>query len=528
MRTLKTSWLASFLAIFLINPEDVRSFTNLLSTEALWEVVRRDLSPRIAALSLVAALMCAVVAGESTIAAQDMPPTPNKPWLSPSEAKLADRIASTPVQREPEARPEDGKVYTLADLIDFAEARSPQTREAWQAAIAQAKAMNIARSALFPTLDVTLLTASQRNGVLLYDTFVTQELGLGQANTRLSYTVFDANARLDRLAHERELLHASSFRFNDAHRRLMYSVMHAYYALLDTKGQREAAKANLASATAVADSTQARFDQGLATLPDLSESKAAAAQANYELQLRIGNEQKAEGILSTTLTGPADRSFSVQGIEDLTIPTSVPASARELIEQALHNRPDLLAGASDFEASKAEVHVARSRYYPQVTFNGIFGELRGVGTQSDRATAYGTGRVWDAEMQLTWNVFDAGERRNRIAEAQANAKREHESLREMRDQIESEVWQAYIDAQTALHQRDAATALLNASQDSYQQALESYQYGVRSVVDVLTAQRQLAQARFEDTSARVGVLDAFAQLSFRTGALLRISGAQQP
>lgn len=427
-----------------------------------------------------------------------------------------------------EAEPESGKVYTLADLIDFAEQRSPETHEAWQAAVAQAKAKNIARSALFPTLDVTLLTASQRNGVLLYDTFVIQQLGLGQASARMNYTVFDANGRLDQLARQRDLLHAASFRFNDAHRNLMYSVIHAYYTLLDTKGQREAAEANLTSAQSVADSTQARFDQGLSTLPDLSEAKAAAAQANYELQLRIGSEQKAEGILSTILTAPPDRSFPVEEIGNLKIPATLPVSARELIEEALNERPDLLAQVSGIEAAKTDVRGARSRYYPEVKFNGTLGELRGIGTQSEQPTAYATGRVWDAEMQLSWNVFDAGERRNRVAEARANVKREQESLRGMRDRVESEVWQAYIDAKTALHQRDAATALLAASQDSYSQALESYQYGVRNVVDVLTAQRQLAQARFEDTAARVAVLDAFAQLSFRTGALLRARGAQQP
>jgi outer membrane protein TolC len=476
--------------------------------------------------SMAAVLLMAAASFQAVGNAQDLPSAPERPWLTPDEAKLAKRAASGPV---PASFDLDGsKVYTLADLIDLAEARSPETREAWQAAVAQARAKNIARSALYPTLDVTFLAASQRNGILLYDTFVIQELGLGQASARMNYTAFDANARWYRLAQQRELLHVASFRFNDAHRNLMYAVMHAYYALLNAKGQRDAAEANLTSATAVADSTQVRFDQGLATLPDLSQAKAAAAQANYELQLRIGSEQKATGVLSTTLTAPADSKFAVQPIADLAIPLELPQSARELIEQALQERPDLLAQDASIAAAQAEVREARSRYFPTVTFNGTLGELRGMGTQSNELTAYATGHVWDAEMLLTWNVFDGGNRRNRVAQSQANVRREQEALRGVRDKVESEVWQAYIDAQTALRQRDAATALLSASQDAYQQTLESYQYGVRNIIDVLTAQRQLAQARFEDTAARVGVLDAFAQLGFRTGALLRTRGTQQP
>jgi outer membrane protein len=466
-----------------------------------------------------------------TVRAQDGPSRPDRPWLTRDEKRL-DRALSN---RHPGEAELENKVYTLADLIDYAEAHSPETREAWQAAVAQAKEKNVARSALFPSLDVGFLALSQRNGVLLYDTFVIQELGIGEASARLTYTVFDANERLNRVRQQRELLHAASFRFNDAHRKLLFSVMHAYYTLLDAQGQRDAAQANLASATAVAESTQARFDQGLATLPDLSEARAAAAQANYELQLRIGNESKAKGVLATTLTAPADSTFKVQPIADLDIPSSMPDTAHVLIETALHERPDLLAQASSIDAAEADLRATRSRYYPSLSFNGTLGELRGIGAQSDQLAAYATGRVWDAEMNLRWNVFDGGERRNRVAEGQANVQREQEALRSSQDRIESEVWNAYVDAQTALRQREAATALLNASQDSYNQTLESYQAGVRNIVDVLNAERQLAQARFEDTAARVGVLDSFAQVQLRTGTLLHLlastpttAGAKQP
>ncbi|GAA3766158.1 TolC family protein [Terriglobus aquaticus] len=464
--------------------------------------------------------------------AQELPSRPDRPWLTPDQTKLATRAIAN---RQPKEAELEDRVYTLSDLIDFAEAHNPETREAWQAAVAQAKETNVARSALFPSLDVGFLALSQRNGVLLYDTFVIQELGIGEVSARLTYTVFDANERLNRVRQQRELLHAASFRFNDAHRKLLYSVMHGYYTLLNAQGQREAAQANYTSAAAVADSTQARFDEGLATLPDLSEAKAAAAQANYEVQLRIGDERKAAGTLATTLTAPPDSAFKVQSIADLEIPSTMADTARGLIETALHNRPDLLAQASNVDAAKAGVRAARSRYYPSVSFNGTLGELRAIGGQSDYLAAYATGKVWDAEMNLRWNVFDGGERRNRVAEGQADVRREQEALRASQDRIESEVWNAYVDAQTALRQRDAATALLNASQDSYNQALESYQAGVRNIVDVLTAQRQLAQARFEDTAARVAVLDSFAQVQLRTGTLLRLvsqmprtAGARQP
>jgi outer membrane protein len=466
-----------------------------------------------------------LLAFAGTVSAQDVPFAPERPWFSKSESSVSMQATRS---KGKELSLDRDRKYSLPELIDLAEAHSPETREAWQAARQQAATLRVAQSSLYPQLDVGFTALTNRNGVLLYNTFVIQELGIGQAQAKLDYTLFDANERLNHVRAERNLLRAASFSFNEAHRQLLFAVMHAYYLLLDAKGQRVAAEANLISATSVSNATQARFDNGLATLPDLSEAKSTAAQANYELQLRLGNERKAQGNLATLVTAPPDEPFDVQSIDDLTIPAALPSTGHQLIETALELRPDLLRQFSSIEAAKSAVSEARSRYYPSVTFNGNLGELRAWGLQSMEPAAYATGRVYDAEVSLNWNVFDGNRRRSQTAQAQAAEKREEESLHGLQDRIEAEVWQAFVDADTAFRQRDAATALLHASQDSYDQSLESYKYGVRNIVDLLNAQRQLAAARFEDVASRVAVLDGLAQVSYRTGTLLQTQRAPRP
>lgn len=461
----------------------------------------------------------------TTMAAQDLPIAPDRPWFSKSESAVSRQAAQTK-GHEFSLKPD--REYSLAELIELAEAQSPETREAWQAARQQAASLKVAQSALYPELDVGFTALTNRNGVLLYNQFVIQELGLGEAQAKLNYTLFDAGGRLDRVREERNLLRAASFSFNDAHRQLLFAVMHAYYVVLDAKGERVAAEANLTSAQSVADATQARFDNGLATLPDLSEAKSTAAQANYELQLRLGNERKALGDLATLTTAPPDEPFEVQSIDEIVIPTSLSSNGHDLIQTALQERPDLLRQFSEVEAAKESVREARSQYYPSIKFTGNVGELRAWGLQSAQPAAYATGRIDDAEVSLDWNVFDGKRRRSQTAQAQAAEEREKESLHALQDRIEAEVWQAFVDADTAFRQRAAATALLHASQDSYDQSLESYKYGVRNIVDVLTAQRQLAEARYEDVASRVAVLDSLAQVSYRTGTLLHSLGASKP
>jgi outer membrane protein len=63
--------------------------------------------------------------------------------------------------------------------------------------------------------------------------------------------------------------------------------------------------------------------------------------------------------------------------------------------------------------------------------------------------------------------------------------------------------------------------LLAAASESYDAALQSYNYGVRSQIDVVSAQRALAVARTADVSARTQLLTGIAALAFETGDLLR-------
>jgi outer membrane protein TolC len=120
-------------------------------------------------------------------------------------------------------------------------------------------------------------------------------------------------------------------------------------------------------------------------------------------------------------------------------------------------------------------------------------------------------------------VFDGGARKNRLAQAEANVHEAEAQIHVSRDQIANEVWAAYSDLNTALRQREAATALLEAAGRSYDAALESYNYGLRNFLDVTAAQRTLAQARSTDVLARTQVLTTLAALAFRAGDSIQLN-----
>jgi outer membrane protein TolC len=119
-------------------------------------------------------------------------------------------------------------------------------------------------------------------------------------------------------------------------------------------------------------------------------------------------------------------------------------------------------------------------------------------------------------LSLTLPLLDGGARNSRLARAQADVLASVSSVNVARDAIAEEVWRAYSNLRTAFRQRQSALALLSAADQSYAATLESYNQGVRNLLDVTAAQRTLAQARSTDVLARTQVLASLAEMTFRT------------
>src|ERR1700761_2179985 len=456
-------------------------------------------------------LAAAAVAG-----AQNAPLTPDQPWQGSLQ---------TPPRSIPGITPDPAKIYTLPELIDLAEHNNPETRVAWENAKVRAAELGISKATLYPTVAAAAVAQSVRTNLLFGTDYFRQTLFSFAPSLELDYTIFDFGRRLDEIAVSRNNLLAANFQFNDTHRKVIYDVMAAYYRVLNAKGQEDAAQANLKNAQTVQQDSEARLQLGLATLPDVLEARSGGAQADYDLQAAIGASEIAHGDLATSLgispTGP----LQVESIQSLIIPQDLNTTVETSIDHALAQRPDLMQRVAQLRGAAAEVKSARSAYFPTLSLNGAGGLSKIYGEQDQLPGLYSPNQeFWDARLSLTWTLFDGLAREKRLARAKAEEKQAAAEVDAMRDQVENEVWTAYSNARTALRQQKAAAALLAAASSSYDAALQSYNFGVRSQIDVVSAQRALAAARTADVSARTNLLTGIAALAFQTGDLLHTKG----
>jgi outer membrane protein len=452
------------------------------------------------------------------IRGQDAPSAPDRPWSVDSKLRL-----EVPPRPALATSFDSAKEYSLPDLVNLAEHNNPETRVAWEAAKARSADLGIAKSSLYPTLAAVVLAQSERNNIFFAPNYFQQIEETFSPAFSLDYVIFDFGRRNDQISASKSNLLAANFSFNDTHRKVIFQVMQAYYRVLNARGLRDAAEANLKNAETVQHAAEARLEQGLATSPDVLEARSASAQADYDLQAAIGAAEIAHGDLATAVGLSPIIPIRVVGIDSLEIPADLTDTVETAINRALTQRPDLMQRVAQIRAADSEIKAARTAYLPTLSLDGSTALPRSSGEQNNfPGTFYSTQGVWSARLGLTWTIFDGLARENRVARAKAEQRQATEELNATRDQVENQVWAAYSTARTALRQQKAAAALLAAATESYNAALESYTYGVRSQIDVVSAQRALATARTADVTARTQLLSSTAALAFQTGDLLHM------
>jgi outer membrane protein len=447
---------------------------------------------------------------------QKAPATPNAPWVP--DDHLLERYETAVVPHEASIDAEH--VYSLGELIDIAESNSPTTQAAWNRAKSLAASVGIAKSELYPTIIATASGRNYLNPLLLYQTFTVQNLGVFDTGVHLAYTIVDFGARRAEITAAQARLVAANLTFNNEHLILIQQVSQAYFGLLRASGLREAAEVSLNDARTTETAAQERRNNGLATVPEVLEAKAATAKATYDLKSAMGAEQVEMGDLAKAITTSPLKALKVEPLDQLRIPDKLDQSVEDAIKTAFKDRPDLQADQARVHAAQAEVKHARSSYYPSLTFDGSKGWIRAFGQQDGYPGVYAQTHTYDATLGLKWTVFDGFRRENSISQAKAEEKVATQEVHDHQDEITNQVWNDYTNAATALEQRQAAAALLSAASESYSAALESYKDGVRNFLDVLAAEDALAQARAIDVTARTQVLQTFTDLQFGTGDLL--------
>jgi outer membrane protein len=442
-----------------------------------------------------------------------------------SPAAVAD-CAARETPREGTAILDPVHPYTLAELIDLAEHHNPSTRTIWERAKQKARELDLAKSAYYPELEGLAVFGDER----LVDPFpkplaprgyVMVEIPKVEPEVTLQYLIFDfgkREANVDSAKAEKFVAGADVIQVNQA---LAFRVARAYYQLVTAQERLQATQDILRTAQTTQDAAEDRLNNGLATLPDVLNARAQTSQAVFDEESADGDEKIARVTLTEAVGADPSPNIVIDSQRSAPLPEKLTMSIDALIDRAMQNRPDLMAQTLRIRSAEARIRAARAEYKPQIVLSASVAQTSVWPSADYGVLGSASEPTWSAALGIRWRIFDGGVRRNELLIAQSARREAEDELTAEHDETTREVWTAYIGFRTALRKHDAAVALLKSANESYSASLDAYKDGVKNLVDVLTAETQLAQARLSSVSARSELFVQAVNLEFATGNLLR-------
>lgn len=264
---------------------------------------------------------------------------------------------------------------------------------------------------------------------------------------------------------------------------LMARTTTAYFNVLSASDDLRVSQAQLEATRRQLDQAQQRFDVGLIAITDVHE-----AQATYDRD-RAGAIQ-AENALDSAwealleITGSNRSTLAPLG-DEMVLNRPQPDNIADWSETAQLQNFAIIAARNATELARKTIDVNKSGHYPTLDLVGSYGLHR---TDSDTGSDADTGIIG---LQLNVPLYTGGSTSSSIRQAEADFRTAQFALDQQRRAVGRQVRDAYRGVISSISQVDALKAATISADSALKSTNAGYEVGTRTIVDVLTVQRNL-------------------------------------
>ena len=474
------------------------------------------------------------------------PPSPDRSWSAPGLTEHQADLQNRHLEIGSNAEVNPNKVYELPDLIDLAQRLNPETKIAWRRAKQALAAVGLREVTYYPLLSAAAASGYTRlftplpslninraaviraietgrsagSPISLQDNGGSLHLDiLAQTTLSLKWLLFDFGERAAAVKSAREELLIANVSFNATHQKLVFEVSRNFYNYNNQRDAVRVAQSSLETASTVNEAVEARFQNGLATQPEVLQAKQQLAQSQFDLRKALGAETDSRvDLLVSVGVRP---SVKIQIADNFvgSLPTDIQAPVSELVEHALAQRPDMIAAVANIHSKEAKISEIRASYFPKISAVGNVGygqEHLSLGRNNNfdaGAPTFGGGLAVEVP------VLDGFLRHSQLSAAESALGEANSQLQQSSDRAVREVWQAYTDLHTAISSESAADALVKASQEAYEAVISSYKQGFSTYTELVTNETRLTSARNALFQSRSAIHTAATALALALGDL---------
>lgn len=399
----------------------------------------------------------------------------------------------------------------LPALVDIALSNNPQTRSQWFLARSRASEYGQSLSEYYPyvTVSASVQREKLKNIATAGNNWNTQ---YGPA-LNINWLLFNFGEREAQAAAAREALYSANFTYNQVYQDIVRDVLTGYYSLWSAEANLAASEAFLENTVATLDSAQKKLESGLGNKQDALRALANVKTAESQIEGDVANIESARANLAKTLGIEVSEQLRILPVEEFPEFQDMDADINRQVAEALHNRPSLLASYAAVRQKEYDLDAARADLWPELNasvslqYNEVTGN--NLSPQNDYVAA----------LTLEWDIFQGFNKWYEIDRQRDLARQAQQDARDQELSVLSEVWSAFFAYRSAQRQVDSTTAALTAQQEAYDAISIGYQSGINSLLDLLTSQQDLDDARRNQIAARTNLGSSIANLARATGNL---------
>lgn len=313
-----------------------------------------------------------------------------------------------------------------------------------------------------------------------------------------SLTLFDGLQNIRQLQRAKLSRLASQYQLEQMESDIALAVANSYLQVLLNKANLDAIKSQNLVTKDQLKRTQDLVDAGTLPQGDLLEIQATDANEQQQI-VEAQNSVKISLISLAQLLLIKDyESFQVvdEGYEIISTEI-VELTPKTLIDSAEASRPEVKIAEKNVELAQKDVQIARGGYYPRLS---AFFNYNTRFANNDFLERTFNEQLWQNDglsygIRLDVPIFNGLSTRTNVQRNRINLERTEYQLEQAKLDLESNVYQAYVDAKGAAKAYEASLKALESQELAFEYATERYDVGLTNAFDYSQSKQRYDNAK---------------------------------
>ena len=397
----------------------------------------------------------------------------------------------------------------LGQVIDLGLCRNPTTTASYFAVQSARFAKNAGYANYLPSVNASASAS------LPYRNKEWGDWSYG-ASLSASYLLFDFGKRLADSNSATATWRAAGFDYDESVQNYIYSIIGAYYNLLNADADVKSADSLRTVAQTARDTAAKKFKAGSVAKADVLKADTTLASRNLDLERAKNNREIAKGTLLSKLSFPAS-----QDIEIADLPVDFGSvreieSVDELIARAQKTRPDLLRATANKDAAWHRRNASFLKNLPSISASGL---VAWNDTPSENFNSGSDKISGSIGVRASMPIFAGFANMYSVRQAQANYDAATEQERAANDSATLDIFTAYQNYKTAQTVLKQTETLLASATESQRVTAGMYRVGRATMLDWQTAQSELVDAQKQNNAAKYDLFIKRAAVALAIGEI---------